>query len=492
MTASFDVIDKSVTKDDIVPGLRYIGLWNMIQPNTLVKLLPELPIGFSPLVDRVLASTPKFEPFWAGALNLTISKLASMNWDVSGDVPLRVKRAQDMFHTANGGKGFINFLKKHLRAYLCCDNGAHIEIVRATQGAGSKIVGFVHLDPHRCRRTGDPDIPIIYIDRVGGEHELRSYQVFSIADMPDESDTYFDAGFCAAHRAYETIRLMAVIQRYIYEKISGARPLSIEFLTGITTKQLQDALSSNEAQRISKAGYAYGGVVMIPFIDSEKVAKETVQIQGLPDGFDRDKELANGLLSYANSIGIPFQTLKPLSGQGLGSGKQSEVLQDAAKGQGVVVWMEEFEFFTNYALLGETTTFTWNEKKDLNADKIRAEIFKLEAEASATLVEKVGLAPDKAINQMVDKELLPPEFIVNDQTAGVDLADDEKFTPTELAEVDAEAALELPAPSTPTLSLTDVLKHKGAARIVRRKKLARDLVVREQERAKKLYEELVA
>jgi hypothetical protein len=125
---------------------------------------------------------------------------------------------------------WTTFLYQHLRDFLTTDNGAFIEIVRATRAAGSRIIGLMHLDSLRCQRTGDPDIPVIYTDRKGREHEMKYHQVMLFADMPDPGATYFGVGYCAASRAYKSIYRMSAIERYGSEKVSGRRPLAIHFV----------------------------------------------------------------------------------------------------------------------------------------------------------------------------------------------------------------------------------------------------------------------
>ena len=67
----------------------------------------------------------------------------------------------------------------HLRDYLLTDNGAFVEVVRASAASGSRIIGLAHLDSARCTRTADPDVPILYRDRLGKIHEMRWWQVLT-------------------------------------------------------------------------------------------------------------------------------------------------------------------------------------------------------------------------------------------------------------------------------------------------------------------------
>ena len=198
--------------------------------------------------DRILSSTPEFEAMWAAALFIAKTKTASAAWEVSGDIPLRVKRAQELLHNADLGRGWVPFLEKHLQDFLCTNNGAFVEIVRQGRSLNSQIVSLAVLDSLRCMRTEDPSIPVIYTDLKGRQHELKEYEVIALADEPSPRASLLGMGRCAAARAYRTIYNMYCIETYISEKISGRRPLAISFVNGLNTQQLQDVLRAAQSQ----------------------------------------------------------------------------------------------------------------------------------------------------------------------------------------------------------------------------------------------------
>ncbi len=61
--------------------------------------------------------TVQSESFWAGAIGIAITQMASLSWEMEGDVPLRVRAGQDLFHSVNLGRGWVNFLSQHLRSW---------------------------------------------------------------------------------------------------------------------------------------------------------------------------------------------------------------------------------------------------------------------------------------------------------------------------------------------------------------------------------------
>lgn len=423
-----EVIQHSVTRDDYQIGIfNYFGYGSQ----ALFKVLPPEPPYWTIVRDQVLRQTLFVESNWSSAVGIALSKMASQSWSIKSNIALKAKRAREMFLAA-GGPGWTNFVKKTGRSYLLNDNGAFVEIVRQSSASGSKILGFVHLDSARCTRTSDPDNPVIYRDRQGGEHLLKWYQVFSMADMADPGDTYNGVGFCAASRAYKVIRRLATMEQFIFEKVSGARPLSLHFITGTTDKQIRDAISEGETERKTRGGVAYGGAILIPFMQKEGIGHVEIPMATLPDNFDRKQELDSALLVYADALGLDIQDLMPLSGGPLGTSMQSQVLHDKSSGKGLAVWRQEISHLFNDYVLDERTTFYFNERD------YRDEMQKAQVNAAVT-TNVVGLVAGGIITNIegrqiaADEGVIPREMLANDLTSSETVTDSDKpFEPDEL------------------------------------------------------------
>jgi hypothetical protein len=435
------VLQHSVTKDD--SSVSVLNFFNSpLFQAPLLKDLPELPGYWSLTRDQVLRQTMFHESNWSNAVSIAISKMASQSWEIKSDTAIKARRAREMFLTANAGAGWVNYIKQHGRDYLTSDNGAFTEVVRQSSAAGSKILGFVHLDSKRCTRTGDPDRPVIYRDRNHTNHELKWYQVFAIADMSDPSSSYNGVGLCAASRAYNTIRKQAIMERFILEKISGARPLSIHFITGVTEKHLNDALSTQESERKARGGVAYGGAVLIPFMQKEGVGHVEVPIASLPENFDREKEFHGTLLVYADSIGLDIQDLMPLSGGPLGTSMQSQVLHDKAAGKGLAMHRQEHSHLINEYVLDDRTTFYYNER-DYRDEMQKAGVAGARATFTDTLVQNGTITAPEAKQIHADAGDLPREMLQADLTTSETVNDSDK-------PVDSNPANDN-APAEPTL-----------------------------------------
>lgn len=479
------VVQHSVTRDDHADVRKNgagAGLFQLVVPVFGPSTGTDLPIYWSQGRDKVLRLSIHLESMWAAALGKAITKVAARGWEVkdTDESTLRTKRAQQLLLNAEHNQGWVQFIGRHLRDFLTTDNGAFVEIVRASPAAGSKILGLVHLDSTRCIRTGDPDYPVVYCDRLGRYHQLRDYQVVSFVDMPSPDEVYRGVGFCAASRAYRTIFKLAAMELYLYEKASGSGATAIVFIQGVSSQSLETAIASAKGEQVAKGAQYYMGTITIPVMGDTEIQKVVIPLKELPDGFDIEKERDNSYLIYANAIGIPVQDIKPLSGQGLGTGTQTVVLAEAEEGQGLASWAKQWEHQTNENVFPETTVFAWSER-DLRDQKAAADISLVRAQARTAQIASGEITPGIALQMAVDIGDVPKEFLPEDLTPGDALQDDEKQDPTPVnvganpaAVVDPNAPPQQPQQSTTGVQPVATKEHDPYADV-------RDLLVDEDE-----------
>ncbi len=168
------------------------------------------------------------------------------------------------------------------------------------------------------------------------------------------------------------------------------------------------------------------GAVVVPLLDAtQQVSGYRIPLAELPDKFDRKEEFDIAVLTYANAIGLDVQDIQPLTGQPMGSGAQSQVLDEKSKGKGLVAWRMEFTHEQNWEILDDVTTFAFDEE-DLRDKQRSAEVSKTRADVSKTRVDALITSPEQELQVLVDQEELPKEFIEEDQTPGDKLTEDEK------------------------------------------------------------------
>lgn len=426
----------SVQRDDIprdsVFHFMFPAMWGEYGRN-LAALPESLPpynrTAFWQSRDIALLSTPKYEAMWAVTVGVAVTKAAAWGWEIESSVPLRQKRAHQILLNSTAGvfTGWVHFLSAHLRSFMLTGK-AVVEIERETKAYGSRIRALHHLDPLRCRFTDDPMIPIEYMDRKGRVHELKYWQVMLFADNLDPTEGEYALVESAAERAYGRIKLMAAISQFLYEKVSGKRVLSIEFLPGLSAKQLENALTNADENRAQKGNMIYMGAMLVPLPTDSPVQRVSIPLAEIPNGFDPQNLRDDSTVIYAGATGQDINDIDPrlAARQALGSGAQSIVLAEKARGKGLAAWRQQWLHSMNTLVLNDAiTTFAWAEQ-NLEDSQRQADIADKQVNTVKTMIEAQLVTPDQGRNLLVDYEVLPSEFLEEDVTGGGKLADDDK------------------------------------------------------------------
>jgi hypothetical protein len=430
MTDESDVLRKSVTENDTTtahssgPVSVFVGpanvsaFWN--GTGGLIGHIAGatgLPYNGAKRADVILAESVLVEDMWASAIFKAISKQMALGFTIADktESTRRLRQAQQLLLNFDGNYEYG--LSRHLRDFLTTDNGAFIEIVRQSSAAGSKVIGLRHLDSLRCYRTGDPERPVVYVDRAGVQHVMRSEDVIFFSDMPSPRMEMYGIGICAARRAFSTILKVVAMETYFREKVSGSRNLAIHIVNGITAQQLEGALNTAETAQRGKGFVVYRGSTLIPMLKDEPPALVTIPLAEIADGFNVEQERRNAYLTYANAIGVFVGEVQPLSQQGLGTGMQSVVLADMSEGTGLAAWRKLFSNAITHRVLTTNTTFAFA-TSDYQERLQRADGLAKMGTALKTLIESQILSNSQALNVLVDEQYLPREFLQTDQTAG--------------------------------------------------------------------------
>lgn len=420
---------RSIKSGDLPPDGTSTVLQLFVPSSPLTSMLPSSLPGALWQRDKFLSITPRADAQWGCAVGIGIAKVAGLAWDVKGDVKLRSRKAYELLmnaDSATGQGGWVSYASKQVRAYTCTNMGAVTEIVRQTLAYGSKIVGINHLPSTRCRRTGDPERPIIYITKDGREHILREWQVMYFSDLPDEDEVTYGGGLCAAERAYPQIIKMAALESYVYEKISGSRPLAVYIVNGLRTDQIADAIRMAEQDQ-QRAGYtAYMGAVVMATIKPDAAPSvATIPLAELPDGFDAVTERARADLIYANALGLDLQDLVPLSNTPLGTGAQSQVLHEKSKGKGLILYRQMLTHGINLIALDAKTKFLFTER-DYADQMMQARIAREHSIVASGRIKSGITTPPEERQIMVDNKELPMNFVQEDLTPEATLSDSDK------------------------------------------------------------------
>jgi hypothetical protein len=449
-----DLIDRkgSVTKQDFVQSPdQGVWAWTVFDPGAMTSPVATLPVHGSRGGDRVLAATLDLEDMWASAIAKAVTKIAVRGYEISDsdDSTRRTEYGQGLIRNLDGPARYREGVVKTVTDFLTTDNGWFIEVVRAGNKANGKVMGLYHLDSFRCYRTGNLNYPVLYIDWEGGWHKLRGDQVIFGSDMPSPRTRLWGIGRCAARRAFQTITTLSATKTYYREKITGSRALTLYFITGVSRRQLQDAMETSEAEKIRKGHVVYKGAVMVPIQTDQPINVAPLDLAGVADGFDVDQVEKSSLRTYAIAIGLnPDELVERAAG--LNSGASAQVAEQAAEeAGGLPYFVKDLEDKLNFLVMPKATIFQVK-TNDIRDQQMKATLNKLKAD---TLVVLNGNQPiitqDMALQIAVDEGLVPPEFLPQDVTPQGTLTDSgDQSKPVE-ATPRAPYAGQLPAPVAP-------------------------------------------
>lgn len=424
MSVDTEVLSKSVTKNDAEPNLFQM----VVAPNHFhysKKSMPDLGPDWSQRRDAVLRETIHWDKFWASAVRKAISLASSHAWEIRGIQADRIREAHELFHAANTvgynrnkvawGKGWDCYLSQHLRSYLLTGNGAFTEVVYN----GARVVGFIHLDPSRCERTGDPNVPVTYLDTAGVTHELKYHQVFMLSDFADESTDALECGMCAADRAYDEIRIQAVTQQKYWERISGRNADTLHLISGMTNKHLKQIKASSENAADAKSHVYHMGNIISAIPGDADLKHLAIQLAGVSADYDREKDWKIAKSRYALALDIDVQDIAPLERGGLGSGGESRILDEKSRRSILFGWDKNWMDAANQFLLDTSTRFHFSESTNADDAKERAECLDTISTALTKLTGgQMVINPEQALQVAIDNGVLSSEFASEQETAG--------------------------------------------------------------------------
>lgn len=430
--------------------------------------------------DMILRSTILHEDFWAGALAKAVTKQAAKSFEVKGR---GAQRYQDML-LGWGGDGYVPARERGMIDFLTTNNGEFWEIVRATNARGARILGLVHLDSLRCIRTGDPQIPVVFVDLKGAYHALKYYEVMQLVDQPDPSSASLGIGHCAGERAYHQIYKLSAIEQYLREKVTGTGATAIDFLFGVANQQVNNVIDTARSEQQSRGGNYFQGRIMVGLLGQQNFDIKSLNLRELPDGFDREKELQIAQLAYALSLGIDPQEINPqLVGRGaLGIGAQSNVLEEKQHSAGPLVTHDkQMTHLLNEWILPGAVTFAFSER-DLRDEQNKATVQLTREQMLNSKILNGQLNPQQALQVSIEADDLPRDFL----QAPIDnpdqpLADEEKpisdEAPITQEQLGQPATMTIPAPNGQRQNSTaQVMKELTREIAATRKELEREHV----------------
>ena len=242
----------------------------------------------------------------------------------------------DNFIRYSGFKNWETFLSKLIIPYSIFDTGAFIEIIapgdprKAPTGAAT---GIAILDSRRCYLTGDPMFPVVYISADGVQHLMHRSRVIQFVDMEEQDEDLLGWGDSALARCITPIFREILAAQYMRASLDDMPAPGFVLAKNVTKQQFDNQIAAMKEKRENDQDML-GRLVFFFGADTSQMADlQFMQFQKEFTGFDPEK-LSNMNAKYmAAGIGLDIQDFWELSGSGIGTATQSQVLAEKSKGR---------------------------------------------------------------------------------------------------------------------------------------------------------------
>lgn len=410
---------QELPRNELPGGGGLVFTWNLADAAS--KIIPwGRNVG---LRDRQLRDFWPTETYLAGAVANVAFRNSVFQWEIRG--PKGVAAAvTDMLGSAIAGDsfGWVPFMEKFSQDLYTQDNGAFIELIRDEgedansrfKGPLAPVMGIAHLDSNQCARTGRPDFPIVYTDRKGQQHKLAWYQVIPFADYPSAIERMNGVGYCAVTRVLKMAQVMWATINFKDEKVSGRHYKQLHFVSGVSRSDIKDEMKRGQEEANNSGLINFILPSVLASLDPEKpVSTATIDLAGLPDGFNYDEDMKWYISSLALGFGVDYQEFAPLPGGNIGSSQQSMILHRKGSGKGPAVLMRMLaEAFRNYGILPRGTEMRFNDKdeqEELEKQEVRTKAM----EEMGIAVSRKMITPQAAAQSLVRRGIWEEEDIAS-------------------------------------------------------------------------------
>lgn len=331
----------------------------------------------SRLRDKWLSSFWKKEPHLAGVISSVNSIDANRGWHLVGGRN-QVARFSNILRQAEDGAGWRQYISMQSSAYYTTDIGAITEIGRDTYNGPLRAI--YHVDPTRCRLTGDRDYPLRYdLNR----EPWRVDDFFRLVSMKSILEDYKGLGLCAVSRVLDMAKIMLAVYNHELEQLGSRAPKGLMLLQNIGQGQWEEAMKVREARLDSDMRRYYNAVAVIAQEGVDAIDAKLIALSQLPEGFDI--EVFTNLLMYAYALCIgydPIEFWPVLAGQ-LGRGRETDIQHRKGTGKGGLNFMLAYQDQIQMHL-PESIQFEF-EQRDQEGVLLDAQVTQAWANVAATL-----------------------------------------------------------------------------------------------------------
>jgi len=317
--------------------------WQLVAAGDIV------PPWWSPQRDVALRKLWKRIDYLSGAIYTMEARMSSIDFRIEArdqtndDLVAEAEALTDMlYQTAQAGEGWVSFYSKFVEDLYTQDNGAFAEVIGQGSPDGPIIgtpISVVHLDSGRCRRSGDPLYPVLYLDLDGKWYKLHYSRVLFMSQMSSPIAEMYGVGFCAVSRVINIAQTLYDIITYKQEKL-GSRPLRAILIPrgGLDPTDVQAAWQLAESSMDSMGLSRYSKIVLAGDASLPDADVRMIELSSLPDGFDEQSSIMLGMATIALGFGVDARELFP--SMSLGATRADALLshlKQRGKGPGQII-----------------------------------------------------------------------------------------------------------------------------------------------------------
>lgn len=353
------------------------------------------------------------------------NKIISTPFEMSAPTEAKTQNAQEMLRLAHFGKGFEYLFSVTVLNYLRHDRGAYWELI-GYGNPDAPLVGYpvavAALDPLRCYPTGDREYPVYYYSTRGSYHRLHRTRVHPFVDMPDGDEDYPDVGLCALSRAVAIADREIAMGRYVSVNLDDKPKPGVAIASNLSSDERDRAYAQLRAERGADERPEWGETVwMFGISPNAPVDVEFKSFAEAPEKFDFVNYVNLDVSELALALGVDKQELWELTGGGIGTGTQSQILAAKSRGKTIGKLYKMMERALNLRVLPADCEFAFK-YRDAQQDAEQANIANLYTSIAIQLEPLIG---KRAALQMLANQVEPLRDVLLDEAGRVRLPDDD-------------------------------------------------------------------
>lgn len=369
------------------------------------------------------------EPYLAGVLSSVVSIDKNRGWSLLGgrNQVYRYTTALHGWQIAPSLTGWRPGMSAAAMSYYSSDLGTVVEIGR--DGRNGPMRGMYHVDPTRCKLTGDMLYPLKYQPALGAEQTWRSGDFFRVTSLPSTDETFNGLGFCAVSRCLELAKIMVAIHMHDQEQLAARAPRGLLLLKGVSEQQWDDAMAARDARLDSREQKYYGAVAVLATAGVDELDAQLMALSSLPDNFDEKVFTDLLMYGYALAFGYDAREFWPVSGGALGTAMETDTQHRKATGKGAA----DFALGIQEQLqeeLPETLQFEFDER-DEEGELLAAQVAAAQIGNINDMYLGAGLTPgmidrEEARRLAAEAGIIPEEWTAAEEQVEATDVDDHK------------------------------------------------------------------